>query len=136
MKFNHFWNFLRYHVWKKSHLAVGPVVNVLYSFRVNVLSGCFYFLTLLSECITPTDCTEGGVNFLCIANECQCPIPNFLDGDKCVGMLTFVRANSNCINFKFESWNKKNRHIICCSNRQQFWVNLNFMNCFLGTLTH
>ena len=42
----------------------------------------------LSECIMSTDC---GKNFVCNANICECPSPNVLQGDKCVGMLTFEK---------------------------------------------
>ena len=40
-----------------------------------------------SECITPSDCPNGGKDFVCNANKCECPSPKVLDGDKCVGKL-------------------------------------------------
>ena len=45
----------------------------------------YFFL----ECITPTDCPYGGINFFCNDNKCECPNPKVLDGNKCVGMLPF-----------------------------------------------
>ena len=44
-----------------------------------------YSLFFFSECIKSTDCPYGGTNFECNANVCECPSPNVLDGDKCVG---------------------------------------------------
>ena len=46
----------------------------------------FMFFSFL-ECITATDCPNGGTNFLCNANTCECKSPNILVGDKCVGKL-------------------------------------------------
>ena len=42
---------------------------------------------LLSECLTPSDCPNGGNNFVCHANKCECQSPKFLEADKCVGKL-------------------------------------------------
>ena len=53
-------------------------------------------LSLFSECITHTDCPNGGKNYECNANECDCPSPKFLDDNKnCVGMLPFDKKNSH-----------------------------------------
>ena len=51
-----------------------------------------YFLL---ECITSTDCPNGGINFKCNGNKCECPSPNVLQGDKCVGMFPFDMAILN-----------------------------------------
>ena len=48
----------------------------------------YAMLIFFSECITNTDCPDGGDNYLCNANRCECPCPKILSGDKCVGMLT------------------------------------------------
>ena len=45
------------------------------------------------ECKTSTDCPDGGKNYICTNNSCECPIPKLLDGHKCVGMLTFEEEN-------------------------------------------
>ena len=43
---------------------------------------------LVSECITQPDCPNGGTNYQCKSNLCQCLSPFYLDGIKCVaGML-------------------------------------------------
>ena len=44
---------------------------------------------LFLECINPSDCPYGGMNFVCNANKCECPSPMFMNGNKCVGMLLF-----------------------------------------------
>ena len=41
----------------------------------------------LSECVEPKDCPNGGTNYKCNANLCECPSPLFLDNGNCVGML-------------------------------------------------
>ena len=46
-------------------------------------------MSLFSECVTSTDCHDGGMNFKCTDNKCECPIPWVLDGQKCVGTLVF-----------------------------------------------
>ena len=43
------------------------------------------FVSFLSECIAHTDCPNGGSNYKCIANTCECLSPNLLDGNKCIG---------------------------------------------------
>ena len=45
------------------------------------------FIIFFSECITPSDCPNGGKDFVCNANKCECQSPKVLDGDKCVGKL-------------------------------------------------
>ena len=47
------------------------------------------------ECIASTDCPDGGKNYICNANNCECPIPKLLHGDKCVGMLIYEEENLN-----------------------------------------
>ena len=49
--------------------------------------------TFLPECITHTDCPFGGTNYVCNFNECDCPSPKVLDGDKCVGKLSFEKKS-------------------------------------------
>ena len=49
---------------------------------------CLYFFT---ECIKHTDCPDGGSNYVCNANKCECPHPKVLDNDDCVGMLLFEK---------------------------------------------
>ena len=44
-----------------------------------------------SECNNQTDCPNGGKNYICFDNSCQCPL--VLDGDNCVGMLEFYAQN-------------------------------------------
>ena len=52
-----------------------------------------YVLSLLiSECIAPTDCPNGGSDYQCNGNLCECQRPLVLLGNKCVGMLT-VKKN-------------------------------------------
>ena len=47
--------------------------------------------SFLTECVVPEDCPNGGINFKCIANECECPNPFVLDADKkCVGMVKIL----------------------------------------------
>ena len=43
--------------------------------------------TLLLDCAKSTDCPNGGQNFQCINNICECSIGFRLDGDSCKGML-------------------------------------------------
>ena len=50
-------------------------------------------LYFILECITPTDCPYGGINFFCNDNKCECPNPKVLDGNKCVGRLPFQTKN-------------------------------------------
>ena len=57
--------------------------NRIYDFQHNVL----VHFVLLSECLTPSDCPNGGNNFVCHANKCECQSPKFLVADKCVGKL-------------------------------------------------
>ena len=64
------------YVWEKSFIEVSEYLK---------------FMTFLSECIAATDCPNGGTNFLCSANICECLSPNVLHGEKCVGMLTFEK---------------------------------------------
>ena len=40
-----------------------------------------------SECIVAKDCPNGGTNYECNANLCECPL--VLDNDNCVGKLLF-----------------------------------------------
>ena len=47
-------------------------------------------MSFLTECVVPEDCPNGGINFKCIANECECPNPFVLDGNKCVGMVKIL----------------------------------------------
>ena len=47
------------------------------------------FINFLSECIEASDCPNNGTNYQCNANQCECPSPLFLDGNRCVGMLPF-----------------------------------------------
>ena len=53
----------------------------------------FHHLNLLtsfvSECLSPSDCPNGGTNYQCNANMCECPFPMVLDGDNCVGTSPF-----------------------------------------------
>ena len=51
----------------------------------------YEYVSSVLECITPSDCPDGGTNFQCNANLCECTYPMALDGDKCVGMLTFEK---------------------------------------------
>ena len=51
-----------------------------------------------AECITSKDCPAGGTNYVCNANECDCPSPKVLDGDKCVGMLPFEKEKYQGVN--------------------------------------
>ena len=44
-------------------------------------------MSFLTECVAPEDCPNGGKNFQCVSNECECPSPFVLDGNKCVGMV-------------------------------------------------
>ena len=53
-----------------------------------------YFLTFFSECAQASDCPNGGTNYECNSNVCQCA-PNFVeDGDACVGMLHHLHKDS------------------------------------------
>ena len=63
--------------------------NRIYDFQHNVL----VHFVLLSECLTPSDCPNGGKNFVCHANKCECQSPKVMDGNKCVGMLPFETEN-------------------------------------------
>ena len=47
-------------------------------------------MSFLTECVVPEDCPNGGINFKCIANECECPKPFVLDGNKCLGMVKIL----------------------------------------------
>ena len=52
----------------------------------------FHVLSLLIlECIAPTDCPNGGSNYQCNGNLCECPSPFVLSGNKCVGKLTLKK---------------------------------------------
>ena len=46
-----------------------------------------YKINFASECIVPSDCPNGGTNYKCNANKCECAPGLVLDGDSCVGML-------------------------------------------------
>ena len=39
------------------------------------------------SCAKPSDCPDGGTNYLCINYVCECPSNMIEDNDKCVGML-------------------------------------------------
>ena len=43
--------------------------------------------SLHSACTTPSDCPDGGTNYQCNANQCECPGHLVEDVEKCVGML-------------------------------------------------
>ena len=78
--------------------------------KVNLLYECLKSIIFLSECIASTDCPAGGTNYVCNANKCDCPSPMVLDGNKCVGMLSFNNVklqNKNC-NFCFMQGKKIN----------------------------
>ena len=62
--------------------------------KINYAINFSNFMTLFSECITSMDCPDGGKNFICAANKCECPNPKFLSGDKCVGTLKFNMSES------------------------------------------
>ena len=59
------------------------------------------YMVFFPECKTSTDCPDGGKNYICNNNSCECPIPKLLDGDKCVGMLSFEKENSQKHNRNF-----------------------------------
>ena len=59
--------------------------------KINLLSDYLKVITFFLECITSTDCPAGGTNYVCSANECNCPMPKVLDGNKCVGKLKFEK---------------------------------------------
>ena len=51
----------------------------------------YKLISFFTECVAPEDCPNGGINFKCIANECECPNPFVLDADKkCVGMVKIL----------------------------------------------
>ena len=39
------------------------------------------------SCAKPSDCPDGGTNYLCINNVCECPSDLIEENDKCLGML-------------------------------------------------
>ena len=47
------------------------------------------------ECITSEDCPNGGKNFKCIANECECPSPFILDAEKCIAHVRLGGVGSS-----------------------------------------
>ena len=53
--------------------------------------------TFFSECITHLDCPAGGTNYVCDANNCECPSPMVLDYTKCVGKLPLKKEEFKCI---------------------------------------
>ena len=56
------------------------------TYHENISSDIKKLVIFFTECITATDCPDGGNNYACNANNCECPFPKLLDGDKCVGM--------------------------------------------------
>ena len=56
-------------------------------------------MILFLECITSIDCPDGGINFVCTANKCECQSPKMLNGDKCVGMLKFKKTKGSSKNY-------------------------------------
>ena len=56
-------------------------------------------ITFVSGCAKPSDCPNGGTNFQCIANLCECPFPMVLDDDNCVGMSPFYKDNFTQVKF-------------------------------------
>ena len=59
--------------------------------RETLLYEYFKLIFFFAECIIPTDCPAGGTNYICNANKCECPSPKVLDGNKCVGQLSFEK---------------------------------------------
>ena len=53
--------------------------------------------TFFSECITHLDCPAGGTNYVCDANNCECPSPMVLDYTKCVGKMPLKNEEFECI---------------------------------------
>ena len=47
-----------------------------------------YPITFL-ECIVSSDCPNGGTNYQCNSNLCECPPQFVVDDDKCGGILPF-----------------------------------------------
>ena len=45
------------------------------------------------QCTTSSDCPDGGKNYRCKDNLCECPSNLFEDNDLCVGMLPFDKKN-------------------------------------------
>ena len=50
---------------------------------------CADILILLSECLENYDCPNGGENYICKDNVCECVPGSILLGDSCVGMSSF-----------------------------------------------
>ena len=72
-------------------------------------------MSFLTECVAPEDCPNGGMNFKCIANECECPNPFVLDGNKCVGMVKIL-----FVVFSGTFWSKDMLMILRLSGIEQF----------------
>ena len=70
-------------------------------------------MSFLTECVAPEDCPNGGINFKCIANECECPNPFVLDGNKCVGMVKIL-----FVVFSWTFWSKDMLMILSLSKEK------------------
>ena len=58
--------------------------HYLHKLNNNLDNSCF--LIFSSECIQDSDCPNGGQNYVCNINVCNCKSGFVLDGDSCVGM--------------------------------------------------
>ena len=49
----------------------------------------FFFMIYPLECINDYDCPNGGKNYICNDNTCECVPGSILLGYSCVGMMPF-----------------------------------------------
>ena len=80
------------------------------------------------ECTVSSDCPNGGTNYQCNSNLCECPPQFVVDGDKCGGILPFYTWYFSWQ--KFSNYYRLNMTVLLFSFQTYFYFCFSMYNIY------